>query len=169
VPAHVERVENRLVPRAHTGDENGDPAVFEPTDGVTQHRGAAGRVDRAHAGHPQDHHRQVRDLGEFEQEAGRRAEEQRAIEPVGDDVLVHEGAFLRAALTVERHLGVERLLLNPRGSGHCPQREHSGRCEPEATAVTRSRATVTPRVNSSTAASALVDRRRALIELTSIM
>jgi hypothetical protein len=64
-------------------------------DGVLEHQGAGG-VDRAHPGHPQDHHPDVGDLGQLRQEAVPGGEEQRPVDPVRQDVPGEQRVLLLA-------------------------------------------------------------------------
>jgi hypothetical protein len=75
--------------RPDGGEQDGDAAVLEVGDQVGEGLGA-GAVQHAEGAEPQDDDLDVADLGQLEQEALRGAEEQRAVQAVGDDVLVEQ-------------------------------------------------------------------------------
>ena len=73
------------------------PRASSDADRVGEHRRTR-RVERRDVRHPQDRDPDVADLGELEQGRVRAAEEQRALEAEGDDVLVEQGALLGAVV-----------------------------------------------------------------------
>ena len=89
------------------GQEDRDPATLETRDRVGEHRRAGG-VDDGHARHAQHDDPHVTHLGELEQEVVGGAEEDRAVDPVGDDVLVEQCLLLVGVVGV-----VERDLFEP--------------------------------------------------------
>ena len=72
------------------GEQHDDAATLEVRDRVTEHP-RAGRVDRRDPRHAQDDDAHLRHVGQLEQEPVRRGEDQRPVEPVGDDVLGQQG------------------------------------------------------------------------------
>ena len=82
--------------RAQTGHHDGDAARLEPVHGVPEDLGPGG-VDRGDPGHAEDDDPHVGDLGEFQQEPVGGGEEQRPVDPVGDDVLGQQGLLLVAS------------------------------------------------------------------------
>ena len=73
--------------------QDGDASRFQPRHGVGQNAGTC-RVDGRDPGHAQDHHPHVADVGDLQQEVVGRGEEQGAVQPVGDDVLIVERLLL---------------------------------------------------------------------------
>jgi hypothetical protein len=93
----VQRVQRLMVIRPQAGDQHDHTPVFELLDRILEHQ-RTGRVDRAHGRHPQDDDRHVRHLRQLEEEA-MGGEQQRAIDAVGDDVLVEQCSLLDSVVT----------------------------------------------------------------------
>ena len=68
--------------RSDAGQQHDDPPMLQPRDRVIEHE-CTGRVDRADPAHPEDDHRDIRDLGELEQEAVSRPEKEWPVEAEG--------------------------------------------------------------------------------------
>ena len=88
----------------------------------------AGAVEHPQAPEPQDDDLDVADLGQLEQEALRGAEEQRAVEPVGDDVLLEQRVLERC---VDGRRADRAGILAVEG-GHRPQRQQRGERDADA-------------------------------------
>ena len=138
---------------SHARQQDDDAAAFQSSDRVAEHLRAGG-VDGGDPRHPQDHHPHVGDLGQLEQEAVGGGEEQRAVEPVGDDVL-GEQALLLGAVVAGLRAGPARSRAAAGDGRAGPGR--TATTMPTATAVTRSNTTVTAKVSASTRASPRVD------------
>ncbi len=78
---HAEVAQHALVRGLDPGEQDRHPAPFQTADGVGEHVGAGG-VDGGHAGHAQDHHPHVADVGQLQQEIVGGREEQGAVDPV---------------------------------------------------------------------------------------
>jgi len=88
-----ERLQHRVVPEGNTREEHPGAAALELLDGVAQHR-RPGRVQGRDPRHAQDHHPDIAELTELEQGMVGPTEEERTVEPIGDDVLVHQRSRL---------------------------------------------------------------------------
>jgi len=97
--------------------------VLEPPDRLVQHAGAGG-VEAADPCHPQDHHAHVGHVWELDEEALGGGEEERAVDPEGDDVVLEQGSLLRGV--VAEVVRPQRDLLHAHAARHRPQREHGG-------------------------------------------
>ena len=78
------------------------PRALELGDDLAERLGAGG-VEHLELGQAQDHDPHVGDGGQLGEEALRGAEEQGAVEPVGDDVLVQQLGSRSSASTSRRH------------------------------------------------------------------
>lgn len=138
-------------------EQHGDAPAFELGDDLAK-RLRPGGVEHLQVGEPQD-----RDLGgghgrQLGEEALGGAEEQGAVESVGDDALVEESAG--AGRLVVRC--VDGLGGGAGREGHLAQGEHRAAAAiPISTARMRSKATVATAVSARTAASERVERRTA--------
>ena len=98
----AEAAQHPLVLGPDPGEEHGDPSSLEPPDRVGEHVGAGG-VDGRDPRQAQDHHPDLGDVRELEQEVVGDREEQGPVDAVGHDVLVDQRALLVGVV-----LGVER-------------------------------------------------------------
>ena len=85
--------EEPLVLGSRALEQHGDVAVLEVGDDLAERLGAGG-VEDLQVGQPQDHDPDVGDLGQVGEEALGGAEEQRAVDAVGDDVLAEQVVLL---------------------------------------------------------------------------
>ena len=113
-------------PLCDTAQEHGDPPRLKPVDDLLQGMAATG-VNDTDATEPQDDDADIRNTRQFIEEVLRCPEEQRAVEPVDRDVLLHQrtliigGDFTECTIKDVVLLGLDRAALGER-----KQRQHGG-------------------------------------------
>ncbi len=93
VPEGADGVEDAAVRRAWALEQHGDVTMLELVDDLAQGLGTGG-VEDLEIREPEDDHTDVPDRDEFGQEPLRRSEEERSVEPVGDDVVVEQSTLV---------------------------------------------------------------------------